>query len=76
MIHNGNRLSPNFAVLLPQLLTFGDYQPEQRIGPVIWLRSVVDRGLPEIGIAGRGNANRLPPWGESAGTPGSPGVPG
>ena len=34
--------------LLPQLLTFGEYQPDQRIGPAIWLRSVVDRGLPEF----------------------------
>ena len=34
--------------LLPQLLTFGEYQPDQRIGPAIWLRTVVDRGLPEI----------------------------
>ena len=34
--------------LLPQLLTFGDYEPDQRIGPAIWLRSVVDRALPDV----------------------------
>lgn len=34
--------------LLPQLLTFGDYEPEHRSGPAIWLRSVVDRALPEV----------------------------
>ncbi len=36
--------------LLPQLLTFGDYMPEHRSGPAIWLRSVVDRAIPEIEI--------------------------
>ena len=39
---------PQLRRLLPQLLTFGEYQPDRRIGPAIWLRSVVDRGLPEI----------------------------
>ena len=39
---------PQLRRLLPQLLTFGEYQPEQRIGPAIWLRSVVDRALPEV----------------------------
>jgi hypothetical protein len=39
---------PQLRRLLPQLLTFGEFQPDQRIGPAIWLRSVVDRGLPEI----------------------------
>ena len=41
---------PQLRRLLPQLLTFGEYQPDQRIGPAIWLRSVVDRGLPEIDL--------------------------
>jgi hypothetical protein len=36
--------------LLPQVLTFGDYEPELRSGPAIWLRSVVDRALPEVEI--------------------------
>ena len=36
--------------LLPQLLTFGEYEPEHRSGPAIWLRSVVDRALPEVEI--------------------------
>ena len=39
---------PQLRRLLPHLLTFGEYQPDQRIGPAIWLRSAVDRGLPEI----------------------------
>lgn len=36
--------------LLPQLLSFGDYEPELRSGPAIWLRSVVDRALSEVEI--------------------------
>ena len=37
--------------LLPQLVTFGDYEPEHRSGPAIWLRSVVDWALPEVELA-------------------------
>ena len=32
-------------VLMPQLLTLGAYEPEDRTGPSIWLRCVVDRVL-------------------------------
>ena len=37
-------------VLMPQLLTLGVYEPEDRTGPSIWLRCVVDRvlELPEL----------------------------
>lgn len=41
---------PQLRRLLPQLLTFGDYQPDRRIGPAIWIRSVVDRALPDIDL--------------------------
>lgn len=41
---------PQLRRLLSQLLTFGDYEPETRSGPAIWLRSVVDRALPEVEI--------------------------
>ena len=41
-------LIPQLRRLLPQLLTFGDYEPEYRTGPAIWLRSVVDRALPNV----------------------------
>ena len=37
-------------LLLPQLLTFGDYEAEHRSGPGIWLRSVVDCALPEFAL--------------------------
>ena len=41
-------LIPQLRRLLPQLLTFGAYEPDHRIGPAIWLRSVVDRALPGV----------------------------
>ena len=41
-------LIPPLRRLLPQLLTFGDYEPDHRIGPAIWLRSVVDRALSDV----------------------------
>ena len=41
-------LIPSLRRLLPQLLTFGDYEPDHRIGPAIWLRSVVDRALSDV----------------------------
>ena len=38
---------PQLRQLVPQLLTLGEYQPEQRTGPAIWLRCVVDHTLEE-----------------------------
>ena len=42
------RLIPQLRRLLPQLLAFGIYEPEHGTGPAIWLRSVVDRALPNV----------------------------
>ena len=41
---------PRLRRLIPQLLELGEYEPEHRIGPSIWLRCVVERALesPEI----------------------------
>ena len=39
--------------LLPQLLCFGEYEPEHRSGPAIWLRSVIDRALPDVELPQR-----------------------
>ena len=41
---------PQLSRLMPQLLMLGTYQPEQRTGPAIWLRCMVERtlGSPEI----------------------------
>ena len=36
---------PQLRRLMPQLLTMGDYNPEQRTGPAIWLRCVLDGTL-------------------------------
>ena len=35
---------------LPELLVLGEYQPDKRQGPAIWLRCAIARKLPEIGI--------------------------
>ena len=40
-------LIPLLAKALPQLYVLGPYHSEERSGPVIWLRCVVERSLPE-----------------------------
>jgi len=35
---------------LPQLLTFGEYEPDKKVGPAIWLKCAMDRALPEVNI--------------------------
>ncbi|QBQ53365.1 BREX-1 system phosphatase PglZ type B [Nitrosococcus wardiae] len=42
---------PQLRRLMPQLLTLGEYAPEHRTGPAIWLRSVVDRALENVEIS-------------------------
>jgi hypothetical protein len=32
---------------LPQLLVYGDYNPEKKQGPAIWLKCMVTKTLPE-----------------------------
>ncbi len=32
----------------PGLLTYGEYDPDQKIGPAIWLRCVIERTLPDV----------------------------
>ena len=39
---------PQLQSLMPELLTFGDYQPEAKKGPAIWLRCVLERTLGEV----------------------------
>ena len=34
--------------LLPELLTLGEYDPEGKTGPAIWLRCAIERSLPDI----------------------------
>jgi len=36
---------------LPRLLTLGEYAPEQRAGPAIWLKCAIARLLPELGLS-------------------------
>ncbi|HEU0099453.1 MAG TPA: BREX-1 system phosphatase PglZ type B [Allosphingosinicella sp.] len=44
-------LMPTLQKAIPQLFVLGDYAPEERRGPVIWLRCIVDRALPEVSPA-------------------------
>ena len=41
-------LMPTLQKALPQLYVLGAYAPEDRRGPVIWLRCIVDRTLPDV----------------------------
>ena len=41
-------LMPTLQKALPQLYVLGSYAPDDRHGPVIWLRCIVDRTLPEV----------------------------
>ncbi|MEA3417183.1 MAG: BREX-1 system phosphatase PglZ type B [Thermodesulfobacteriota bacterium] len=34
--------------LMPELLTLGEYNPDEKTGPAIWLRCVVERALPDV----------------------------
>jgi len=39
-----NKLKP----LMPELFILGPYAPDQKTGPAIWLRCVIERSLPEV----------------------------
>lgn len=39
---------PLLQALMPELFILGEYQPERKTGPAIWLRCVIDRTLPEV----------------------------
>ena len=47
-------LIPQLRALMPQLLVLGDYVPDERRGPAIWLRCVIERALPEVPLPERG----------------------
>lgn len=34
--------------LLPELLSLGEYNPDEKCGPAIWLRCVIERSLPDV----------------------------
>ena len=36
-------LAPLLRILMPEFFTFGEYLPEERTGPAIWLKCIVDR---------------------------------
>ena len=41
-------LIPSLMKALPELYVLGPYAPEDRQGPVIWLKCIVERSLPDI----------------------------
>ena len=41
-------LAAQLRLSMPEFLTFGDYHPEKRIGPAIWLRCAIEGVLPEV----------------------------
>jgi hypothetical protein len=36
--------------LIPELLSVGEYKPDEKTGPAIWLRCVIERSLPDIDL--------------------------
>ena len=47
------RLLPRLRERFPQLLTFGDYDPETKTGPAIWMKCMVARTLEaRVGLTG------------------------
>ena len=43
-------LLPQLRRLVPELFTYGTYDLQTNTGPVIWLRCIIERGLPEVEI--------------------------
>ncbi|MCL6447258.1 MAG: BREX-1 system phosphatase PglZ type B [Armatimonadetes bacterium] len=41
-------LVSQLRLLMPELLTLGEYNPKERTGPAIWLRCVIERLLPDV----------------------------
>lgn len=39
---------PALRVAMPQIYALGPYDPENRTGPAIWLKCIVERSLPEV----------------------------
>ena len=50
--HQWISLLPALRSAIPELYTLGEYDPANRTGPVIWLRCIVDRSLPDVSPAG------------------------
>ena len=42
---------PVLQVELPELMVLGDYTPEKRIGPAIWLRCVIAGWIPDVSLS-------------------------
>ena len=40
-------LAPVLRLAMPEFFTWGEYRPEERMGPAIWLKCIVERTLPD-----------------------------
>lgn len=47
-----NSLAPMLRIAMPEFFTWGNYRPEERTGPAIWLKCIVERTLPEAPTPG------------------------
>jgi hypothetical protein len=45
-------LAPVLRTTMPEFFTWGEYRPEERMGPAIWLKCIVERTLPEAPAVG------------------------
>ena len=53
---------PRLQNELPELLLLGDYQPDKRIGPAIWLRCVIAGKNEDVVIPGSTPSNFVSSW--------------
>ena len=53
-------LAPILRTIMPEFYTFGEYMPEERTGPAIWLKCIVDRTLPDAPPIGKTPVIYLP----------------
>ena len=48
--HQWAQVISQLQLLMPELFVLGEYDPDKKIGPAIWLRCVIDRTLPEVSV--------------------------
>jgi hypothetical protein len=68
-LREDDKLTPNLVFRDPYLLDLGDYRPDQRQGPAIWLRCAIERVLPEMSLPERAELRWKPnrKWGNDRG---------
>src|SRR4051794_19998528 len=46
-------LVERLRAVMPQLLILGDFDPDRKTGPAIWMRCVIERALAEVSLPER-----------------------